>query len=426
MTHPRRPEPLLPRLPSLLAYPAGGQMLAFLAALSLFRLLANLPNILGLLFEAAFWVMGFKLAVEALTNTAHGRYAPLQGEDLLATDGDAIEQLLLMLVVYLPIVVVAAWFGPVPALVMLALAVLFMPAAIMLLSINHSHANALNPLAWFELIGRLGGAYVSAVLVFTALGFLSALVQALFEAALPYGMGMLPASFVALYSLVASYHLLGDLLHRHHRELGLDITPAVARSVHANPIEDETMAQADALAQQGQPAAAAERLAGLFRGRGASDAVHDRFRELLIAAGDLSALAAHDREYASSLLVTGKDKRALAVVADTRARVPGFELALPEHIARLVAQAARTGQSQLAVALAEGFEQRFPDSPEMPQVVLTAATLQSERLGQDEPARRRLQALLGRYPDHALAGEARTLLAALDRVRATASGSRGG
>ena len=44
------------------------------------------------------------------------------------------------------------------------------------------------------------------------------------------------------------------------------------------------MAQADALAQQGQPAAAAERLAGLFRGRGASDAVHDRYRELLIAA----------------------------------------------------------------------------------------------------------------------------------------------
>ncbi|WP_374472339.1 tol-pal system YbgF family protein [Arenimonas sp.] len=426
MTHPRRPEPLLPRLPSLLAYPAGGQMLAIMAALSLFRLLANLPSLLGLLFEVAFWVMGFKLAVEALTNTAHGRYAPLQGEDVLATDGDAIEQLLLMLVVYLPIVVVAAWFGPVPALVMLALAVLFMPAAIMLLAINHSHANALNPLAWLELIGRLGGAYVSAVLVFTALGFLSALVQALFDVALPYGMGVLPGSFVALYSLVASYHLLGDLLHRHHRELGLDITPAVARTTYANPMEDETMAQAEVLAQQGQPAAAAERLAGLFRGRGASDPVHDRYRELLVAAGDLPALAAHDREYVSSLLETGKDKRALAVVADTRQRVPGFEPALPGHVARLVAQAARTGQSQLAVALAEGFEQRFPQSPELPQVVLTAATLQSERLGQDEPARQRLQAVLGRHPDHALAGEMRTLLAALERVQASGGGARAG
>mgnify|MGYP001764644893 CR=1 FL=1 len=77
------------------------------------------------------------------------------------------------------------------------------------------------------------------------------------------------------------------LLHRHHRELGLDITSAVARTTYANPMEDETMAQAEVRAQQGQPAAAAERLAGLFRGRGASDAVHDRYRELLIAAGDL-------------------------------------------------------------------------------------------------------------------------------------------
>ena len=119
---------------------------------------------------------------------------------------------------------------------------------------------------------------------------------------------------------------------------------------------------------------------------------------------------------------------------DPSACTPGFHSLTPlcvcarEFETFLAAQhwAARTGQSQLAVALAEGFEQRFPDSPELPQVVLTAATLQSERLGQDEPARQRLQALLGRHPDHALAGEARTLLAALERVWATAGGSRAG
>ena len=172
------------------------------------------------------------------------------------------------------------------------------------------------------------------------------------------------------------------------------------------------------------PAAAAELLAGLFRGRGASDAVHDRYRELLLAEGDLERLALHDREYISSLVVTGKEKRALAVYADTAERIPGFRLELPDQIARLVALAARLGQAQRAVALAQDFETRFPDSPDLPQVVLTAATLLSERLGRDEEACNRLRALLRSHGQHPLAELARTQLSALEQVLASPAGRR--
>lgn len=411
----RHPEPLLPRLPSLLAYPATKAMLGFMAALAVFRLLAHAPNILGLLFELAFWVMGYKLAVEALVNTAHGRYAPLHGEDLMATDGDGVEQLVLGVLAAVALAAVARWVGPFAALGLLAAIVLFMPAAVMLLSVNHSLVNALNPLAWFELIGRIGLPYFGVVAVFTGLAIAGELAQWAF-AAMFGGPGIVPAGFVSLFALVAAYHVLGDLLHRHAEALGLDITPAVARATYANPIEDEAMVLAADLADKGEPAAAAERLAGLFRGRGASDPVHEQYRRYVIAAGDLAALATHDREYISSLVVTGKDKAALAVAADTMARVPGFRLELPDQIARLVALAARQGQSQLAVALAADFEGRFPASPDLPEVVLTAARLQSERLGQDATARERLRALLAGHPGHARAGEARQLLAALDQV----------
>ena len=411
----RRPEALLPRLPSLLAYPATPAMLGFMAALGAFRLLAHAPNILGLLFELAFWVMGYKLAVEALVNTAHGRYEPLHGEDLMATDGDGVRQLLLGIIAAVALGVVAALLGPFAALGLLAVIVLFMPAAVMLLSINHSLTNALNPLAWFELISRVGLPYFGVVAVFTALAIASEVAQWLLALGLG-GFGLAPAGFVSLFALVAGYHVLGDLMHRHAEALGLDITPAVARATYANPIEDEAMALAADLADKGDPAAAAERLAGLFRGRGASDPVHDQYRRYVVAAGDLAALAAHDREYVSSLVVTGKDKAALAVVADTMARVPGFRLELPDQVAKLVALAARQGQSQLAVALAHEFETRFPASPELPEVVLTAARLQSERLGQDAAARDRLRALVASHPGHARAAEARQLLGALDQV----------
>lgn len=413
------------RLPRMLAYPASKGMLAMFAGLALFRLLSNLPNLLGLLFEIAFWIMGFKMAVEALTNTAHGRYEALHGEDMLATDGDAIEQMVLGVLVGLVVTLVAVYLGLLATAGALLAVFLFMPAAVMLLAINHHYLNALNPLAWFELIGRLGGAYFGAVLVFAILGLLSEAVQWGLVAAFG-GPGQVPGSFIALYALVASYHVLGDVLYRNHEVLGLDVAPAVARATYGNPIEDETMARAEELAGQGKPAAAAELLAGLFRGRGASDPVHDRYRELLIAEGDLDRLAAHDREYISSLVVTDKEKRALAVYADTAERIPGFRLDLPDQIARLVALAARLGQAQRAVALAQDFETRFPDSPDLPQVVVTAATLLSERLGRDEEACTRLGALLRTHAQHPLAGPARTQLTALEQVLAAAPARQGG
>lgn len=425
MAPPIREASLPERLPALLAYPASKGLLAVYAVLAAFRLLSNLPSLLGLVFEIVFWVMAFKLAVEALVNTARGRYEALQTEDILATDGDAWKQLVLGVFAGLLVVAVAVWTGLLPALAATAVVMVFMPAAVMLLAITDSFSSALNPVAWAGLIGRVGAPYFGVVAVFALLGLGSEALQWLFLSVLGE-VGQVPGSFVALYALVASYHVLGDLLYRHHEVLGLDVTPAVPVARYGNPIEDETMAAAETLAQQGHYDAAAERLAGLFRGRGASDPVHDRYRELLVQADDLQRLVQHDREYLNSLVTTGKDKRALAVYADTVARVPGFAPALPDVVARLVAQAARQGQSQLAVALAHDFEARFPGSEALPEVVLAAASLQSERLGQDEAARDRLRALLASHPRHPLAEAARSRLAALEQVLGPAGAGRAG
>jgi hypothetical protein len=409
-------EPLSQRLPKILAYPASKTMLWMFAALCALRLLANLPNILGLLFEIVFWLMGFKLAVEALVNTAHGRLEPLGSEDLMATDGDGWRQLVLVVLVASVIGAVAAWIGGGAALFGLALAVLFLPAAIILLAIDGSMANALNPLAWVSLIGRLGAAYLGAVAVLAVLVAVATAMQGLLASVLPAGMEMLPGGFISLYLLVASYHLLGYLIHQHHEALGLDIAPAVPRSALANPLEDEAVAEAQALAEDGQPAAAANRLEEMFRGRGASDELHDLYRQYLAKAGDRPRLAAHGREYICRLLATGKDKRALAVAAEMLADDPGYRHAHAADIARLVAQAERTGQSRLAVALAEEFESRFPGSPDAAQVLLTATTLMADKLGREHEALTRLKASLPRLAGDPLAPRLRESLAGVERL----------
>ncbi len=412
----KRIEPLFQRLPSILAYPAAPSMLWMIAALCALRLLAHLPSLLGLAFEAIFWVMGFKLAVEALVNTAHGRLEPLGHSDLAATDGEAVQQLLLQLLVSLCITAAALWVGVVPALVMMGFAVLLMPAAIILLAIDRSLPGALNPLAWGALIGRLGARYFGAVAVLAALVVVSAVAQALFASLLPNDMGTLPGGFVALYALVAGYHLMGYLIYENHVALGLDVAPAVPRATLANPMEDEAVARADALTQDGEHAAAADLLQQMFRGRGASDPVHDRYRQSVIAAGDTPRLVKHGREYISSLLATGKDKRALAVATETLAHDPSFRHELPDDVARLVAQAARTGQAQLAVSLAHDFESRFPGSERTPEVVLAVAPLMAERLGQEQAAHDRLLACARRHLGHPLEPALREAQATAQRL----------
>jgi hypothetical protein len=411
------------RLPSILAYPAHSAMLWMIAALCALRLLSHLPSLLGLVFELAFWVMGFKLAVEALVNTVHGRFEPMGAGDMMATDGEAVNQILLMLVVFLPIQAIALWGNPVLALWLLGFAVLFLPAAVMLLAVDDNLVHALNPLSWFPLIARLGAVYFGAVGLLAIMVVVSVVVQVLLHLVLPGSWNMVPSSFVSLYLLVAGYHLLGYVIHANHQALGLDVAPAVPRARFANPMEDEAVAEAEALAEEGDAAGAAARLQDMFRGRGASDPLHDRYRQYLQQARDTAGLLEHGREYISRLLATGQDKRALAVLVEQRTLDPSYRHALPDDLARLVAQAARTGQAQLAVALAEGFETRFPDHPEAPRVVMTAAELMADRLGREGEAEQRLRLMSYKVRGHALETPLRELLERVTKLGAITRGS---
>jgi hypothetical protein len=298
---------------------------------------------------------------------------------------------------------------------------LLMPAAVMLLAMDGGLLGALNPLAWFSLIGRLGVGYFGAVAVVVVLMTVSTIAETTLRGAFPADMGSLPASFISLYSLVVIYHVLGDLIHRHHDALGLDVEPAVPRATYANPLEDETMETAEAAAVDGRPGDAATVLQDLFRGRGASDPVHERYREFLIAAGDVVRLSKHDREYVPSLVATGKDKRALAIFVDARMRDREFRIEHDETISRLVQQAMRAGQTRLGVELAQDFEERFPASELTPAVVLAVAWTMADQFDQGTQAMHRLQRAMRAQPQHPLTEKLHALLLQIDKLPKVAS-----
>jgi hypothetical protein len=215
-----------------------------------------------------------------------------------------------------------------------------------------------------------------------------------------------------MYALLAGYHALGALLHRHRDALDLASTEAIERPQFGSPDEDRAMFECEQLVAANKPAEGAAVLDRLIRGRGASAPLHARYRELLGSLGDDQGLLRHAHGYVAVLLGLGKEREAMALYLASRAMYGEFELEEPQKLSDLIAIAARNQQSKLAVALAEEFARRFPRDRDLVLNGLTAAKLM-DRLDRDDEARRLLTDLLARFPEHELRPELESALQAI-------------
>ncbi len=429
-------------LPGVLAFPARPKVLGTIAVYALVRLVSYLlgasvslqwfprlafviaptdvaPFAIDMFIEAVLWLMAMKLAIETLTDTCYDRADATASGQAPASDRSAIRQLLLLAIFFAVPYSFLLLVGPSAAWLGLLAALACLPAAIMVLALEESLLHALNPLAWRELVQRIGPVYFTAVAALGVL-LLSALgLQSVFASVLPGWLAAITSRFVALYALVAVYHVLGSVLHQGHEALGLDITPPIVRPKLASHDEDTAMREADVLAAGGEPGKGADRLELVLRRGGASLPIHERYRELLASAREFARLDGHAREYVHILLALGNEKRALALVSESLARNHLFQVDDEKAVTRLIAYAEATGQSQMAISLADGFGRRFPKSPDIVRNGLVQARLMADRQGRVEEARHLLEGLLEDYPEDPLVLEIKAAFNSISRQRST-------
>lgn len=367
--------------------------------------------------ELILLVLGLKLAVEALLNTANDRGGEGKPGASWAGDGHAAVQFFLLLIFFAPSYLLAMWLGSDAGWLALLFVSLVLPAAIILAAMDESLLHALDPRAWWALVSRIGAVYFALVLKLALIALLASGLCLLIHAGLPGWLAAVTSRFVVLYAAVLGYHLMGEALLRQHEQLGMDIAAPIKRPALANLEEDALMQQADNLAAEGNSKAAAELLQALIHRSGASAPIHARYRQLLRELGDQDRLSRHGRDYVPVLLALGQARQALALHDESRALDPGFQLPVPEDVTRLFEHAVATGQSQKAIELATGFEQRFPRNADVPRNMLTVAKLMADRFGRDAEASQLLEGLAERYPEHPLAADIQSALAALNRGR---------
>jgi hypothetical protein len=395
--------------------PNGLIWLGGMAALAMvFDVVGGLSEILGMALGFTWWMLAFKLASDTLSRAAAGREDD-SGYEVFTGDGVAFRQMLLALLLFV-IGSGAAKFAPPPVFYAYCfLAATMLPATIMLVVMEDSMVRALDPRLWFELLRRIGGQYLLLAAQFAALAVVTVLLIRGLAATLPGVLAEAVAHGLFLYLLLVAYKGLGDLLHEHRVTLEMpDPIPPSRRLLPETPEETAAVAEARRLLADDKRAEAAGVLDRLIRGRGATAPTHKHYRELLAALGDEPGLLRHARDYVAVLLELGKEREALALYLDAKQRDGDFQLADPQPVSDLIAIAARNQQSALAVSLSEEFARRFPRDRDLVLNGLTAAKLM-DRLDRDEDARRLLQDLLQRFPEHALAAQLRAALEGIGR-----------
>lgn len=399
------------------AWPLRPPALAWLGMMAAASVLVDLAGlvhgIFALVLGAMWWLMAFKLASEALTLAASGREHD-EGFEVFASDGNAMRQVMLGLGL-IAIGSLLHLFAPPAALWAFGIALaLLLPAMVVIVVMEDSLLRAFDPRMWFELLRRIGGAYLALALQVALLAVAVVLALRVLPAGLPAALAEGLAHALVLYLMLAAYHALGVLLDKHRDALELERDAPTERPANVTREEVAAVAECERLLAAEQPAEAAAVLDRLIRGRGASAPVHSRYRALVAHAGDADGLLRHARHYVAVLLQLGQQREALALYLESRRMDPGFELGDPQPISELIALAARNQQSQLAVSLYEEFARRFPRDRDLVCNGLAAARLM-DRLDRDDEARHLLRDLLKRFPEHALAAELQATLDAVGR-----------
>ncbi|GAP64974.1 hypothetical protein MBSD_n0257 [Mizugakiibacter sediminis] len=410
----REGDPIPPyahHLPAALRYPLQPAALTVIAVLAVAHFGNRLP-VVGWLVEAGVWAAMYKYAAECLRGTADGRADP--PETMLHTE-DRVGWALVA--IQLAVLIALALLGRVhaeAALVALRIAVAaVLPAVCMSLTMDGNVPLALNPATWVAVARRFGAAYAALVASWLGIGLARHVLQRAADAFLPLLLSDPLHYAFGNYALVLQFHLAGYLVYVHHARIGH--RPAawqrdVESGLHADA---ELVEQARSHTAHGAHPLALEALALRLREHDAPDAVHAEYRRLLRQAGDTAALLAHGRAWIGALLARDEAHRALSVVRECLALDPAFLPESPEQVLTLVRRADGFGMPRLALQLADAFAQRSPAHPLLPDTELVAARLLADRLDRRDEARRRIAAILARFPGHATAPALRALDARL-------------
>lgn len=337
----------------------------------------------------------------------------------------------------------ALWFKLQPGwywLVML-LASFMLPSAAIVIALEDKFFKALNPALVVYFIQSIGSAYFALWAFFLSIAGVRQLALSVGQN-WPMGLGFPLEMALATYLGLVLFAMMGYTLYQFHQELHLDVevdfddhreaggAEAIARAgsahmaIHGSGPVDAFEQKLQALLKEGNVKEAIAEVKDRMRYDRLDPALNTRLHALYLQQGDTTATLTHGQQWLSALAKAKQGKQAVAALNKMLALDPNFVVADGDAILPTAQAALDLREAALAVKLLKGFDKRFPQHPDLPAVLFMGAKLMSEKMRQHDKAAALIRSVLGRFPDHAIAQEAKVYLSVLETVAAK-SAARG-
>jgi tetratricopeptide (TPR) repeat protein len=300
------------------------------------------------------------------------------------------------------------------------LALLFavpLPAATLVLALEHRIFKALNPLHTLTCVQAMGTGYFILLAYFAGIVLVRFGVSTLAKG-LPELVFYPIEGLVVAYLTIVLYALLGYVAYQYHGELGLEVSvefdehhrkAAEAATAPLDPLERKIR---DLLAE-GKIDAAIEEVKDQMRYDRLDAKLNRRLHQLYVQKGDPVLILKQGGQYLNGLIRDNQTDEALDVLAKLETLDPAFSLDNDRAVLPLAQAAYKRRDYKKAMALVKGFDRRFPGHDHVPDVYLLGAKLASEFLRNDAQAMAILKVLLARHPQAACVEDARQYQAVL-------------
>jgi tetratricopeptide (TPR) repeat protein len=416
--------PFWRRVPRFFVYPMQMGSIMRITGYSLLGGLAMfISNIFGSLSYFILWIVFLKYAFVVMERTAVGRFDEPKGlQD--SEEGDAaqvIRQYALFFILGLLVGALFYLFGATALYAGSLLLNIMIPACIMIIAVNRSLLQALNPAQILFYIRTIGSPYLALCGFLMSLTSSSQWVQGFLYQHMDSWLVLPLLSFIDFYFVLIIYHMMGYAIYQYHDLLGVraavSFEEAEARQ-SSDKGGDQVLSKLGTLIANGQQDEAIELLRKELRTHWENNDLHERYQKLLRVAGKQIEALHHAREFIAKLVTEKRLFQALDLCEECLNLDPEFQLQDSYQVHDL-AIAARMGRRfKLALDLMRRFDGRYPEHPHIPAVYLLSAQILSEHYRMNKEAMQILQVLLARFPDHAMAKEARQYQEALIKVAA--------
>jgi tetratricopeptide (TPR) repeat protein len=314
---------------------------------------------------------------------------------------------------------------------------LLLPAAAIIIALEDKFFKALNPLNVVYLVQTMGSAYFVLWGFFLAIAGMRQVVLTAgsrWPAAVSFPLEMAVATYLGL----VLFSIMGYALYQFHQELHLDVDvdfedhrkaggaeaiakvgsarAAVMQAEPTDPLERKLQP----LLAEGKIKEAIAEVKDFMRYDKLDPALNTRLHGLYVQQGDKAVTLEHGQQWLTALARAGQGKEVLAALRALLAIDPTYVVSDADAILPAATAALQAHDAALAANLLRNFDKRFPKHKDTPGIYYLGAKLLSEQSRQHERAAKILRAVVAHFPDHPVAGEARTYLSVLETMLAKA------